>query len=644
MECPRPRHGTAKVPRARRPHARPRAGFLRVTTPWIVAGAGLAAAFVFVLLPRQIARGANSDGPTRLFVLFDVDMLRADCLTPYGYPRATAPNLQRIFSDGLVANRAVASSGWTLPTHASIFTSQTVAQHGVRSPIQRLPRDIPVLGEILSAHGIRCLAVTGGGYLDGRYGFNRGFEKYSGLLEPVADAVSRSLELINGAGDGPVFLFLHTWQVHNYAATERGALGAFGATAPLGDAWNEPVSTIMKRGSPYSEVQRAIWLSARYDAAIRETDEALADFENGLRARGLWVSTALLFTSDHGEEIYDRPVSTHGSAPCRGHTLPYLYEEAVRIPLLLRVPWRPELRGRIDAPVSSVDIAPTVLDAFDIPSAPSMVGLPLGRIASAGPRERAVVSEAPPYGAVAVFDGGHKVITRPGFRQKQWETGDWLDVLPARECFDLAADPGERTAISCEAPWARELLTRANRYIASSFPGALMLRAEPLGHPCTIDIRAAGPPDIDFFGMPPGARSKHSKLGDHVELGGLQGPVWIAVQPRDGDRSIALSISGCGTVQSAAGKQMPRTSEVAWSEVLWRGANELPRGTILFSVAPEQLPAREEVGHWKEIQAQLRSLGYLSARPSQTSKPRSPAPGKMLSLPPAGRIRIAITP
>ena len=375
----------------------------------------LAAALLLGFPPHQIARGANSHGPTRLFVLFDVDMLRADRLTPYGYPRDTAPNLQRIFSDGLTANRAVASSGWTLPTHASIFTSQTVAQHGVRSPLQRLPAGVPVLGEVLSANGVRCLAVTGGGYLDGRYGFSRGFEKYYGLLEPAAAAVSRSLELIDGAGDGPVFLFLHTWQVHNYAATERGALGVFGATAPLGAAWTEPISTIMKRESPYTETQRAEWLSARYDAAIRETDEALAALENGLRNRGLWESTALLFTSDHGEEIYDRHVSTHGSAPCRGHTLPYLYEEAIRIPLLLRVPWRPELRGRIDVPVSSIDIAPTILDAFDIPSAPSMVGLPLRRIVGTGLRGRAVVSEAPPYGAVAVLDEATRSLRGPAF-------------------------------------------------------------------------------------------------------------------------------------------------------------------------------------------------------------------------------------
>src|SRR5664280_3277442 len=116
-----------------------------------------------------------------------------------------------------------------------------------------------------------------------------------------------------------------------------------------------------------------------------------------------------MFTSDHGEELYERPVGIPGSEPCRGHTKAYLYEEAVRIPLLIRVPWRKGVRGHVSMPVSSLDVAPTILDLFDVPAPGEMEGRVLGRPPAGPLPERALVTEASPYGAVAMRKGKHKV-------------------------------------------------------------------------------------------------------------------------------------------------------------------------------------------------------------------------------------------
>jgi arylsulfatase A-like enzyme len=582
--------------------------------------------------------GAAS-GPSRIVILFDVDMLRADRLGIYGYARPTSPNLDRAMAEGLVAEHAITSAGWTLPAHASLFSSQPVSVHGVRTALQKVPATVPLLAEILSANGIRCLGIQSGGYVDEGFGFGRGFERYLFTTDRVDRKVQGALRFVDQAGPGPLFLFVHSVQVHNFQATERGARAVFGSTDSLGPRWTEPFSALVEARATYGDAKIASWLSARYDAAVREVDESLGELIAGIQARGLSDRTALVFTSDHGEELGERPLKLADSAPARGHTIPYLYEEHVRIPLALRAPWRKELRGRIAQPVSTLDVAPTILDLFDVAVPPGMTGVSLGRPKPAG---RVVVSEASPYGAIALFEGSHKVIVRPGFRARHWETGSWLERLPTRECFDLGRDPAEKSGTACTEPWARRLLGEATRTIAASFPGDFVVRAEPRGGPCRLDMGSATESEVRFFGAPPDVHVTTAGGTESVDLGGLDGPVWLAIQPGGDDRALWLHVTGCGDVKTAAGNSLPPASESGWSDLLWRGERNLPEGTVVFSVAPGPRTPRENANYPPELTARLRSLGYVSADrvvPAST-RPAGPAPEG--ALPPPGRIRIRV--
>ncbi|MEO8056311.1 MAG: sulfatase, partial [Acidobacteriota bacterium] len=458
---------------------------LKRVAAFAVAAALLSAIAVLAVGARPSAPAAKptpggAPGPSRIVILFDVDMLRADRLGTYGYSRPTSPRLDRMLADGLVAEHAIASAGWTLPAHASMFSSLPVSAHGVRTALQKVPANVPLLAEVLTRAGVRCLGIQQGGYVDEGFGFARGFDRYLFTTDPVAFEVQGALRFIDQSGPGPLFLFLHTVQVHNFQATERGARAVFGSTAPLGPRWTKSFEELEKTRASNGDARITSWLSARYDAATREVDESLGELIAGLEARRLWDRTAVVFTSDHGEELGERPLRVGGSAPAHGHTIPYLYEEHIRVPLALRAPWRKDLRGRIAQPVSSLDVAPTILDLFDVAIPPGMTGVPLGRPQPAG---RVVVSEATPYGAVALLEGSHKLILRPGFRARSWETGAWLDGLPSQECFDLGRDPGERRPVSCKEPWAEKLIDAAEAYVASSFPGELVFRAEPHGGP-----------------------------------------------------------------------------------------------------------------------------------------------------------------
>lgn len=588
----------------------------------------------------SVPRPGAAPGPSRIVILFDVDMLRADRLGTYGYARATSPHLDRILADGLVADQALTSAGWTLPAHASLFSSQPVAAHGVRTALQMVPAAVPLLAETLSQNGVLCLGIQSGGYVDEGFGFSRGFARYHFTTDGVDGKVQGVLRYVDQAGPGPLFLFLHDVQVHNFDATERGARAVFGSVEPLGPRWSGPFAELLKARSTQGDARVASWLSARYDAAVREVDESLAALVSGLETRGLWERTALVFTSDHGEELGERPLGTAGSAPALGHTVPYLYEEHVRIPLALRAPWRKDLRGRITQPVSTLDVAPTILDLFDVPVPPAMTGISLGRPVPAG---RVVVSEGSPYGAMALREGSHKVIVRPGFRARHWETGDWLDALPARECFDLARDPGEKSPTGCNEPWARRLLGEAERTVAASFPGDFVIRAVPRGGPCRLDIGSAADSAVRFFGTPPDVRVSSHEGMERVDLGRVDGPVWISVGAGDGDRSLSLRVTGCGDVRTKSGALLPSVSETGWSDLLWRGRGDLPEGTVVFSVAPGPRAPRQDAAYPPELTARLRSLGYVNAERIEPPSPRPagarPPAGR---LPPPGRIRIRV--
>jgi len=94
-----------------------------------------------------------------------------------------------VFRDELVVDVCRSPAAWTLPSHASIFSSLPITRHGVRMPEDRVPENVPVLAAELARRGYRTLAVTGGGLVDARYGFDRGFETYVSSADPVSAAV-----------------------------------------------------------------------------------------------------------------------------------------------------------------------------------------------------------------------------------------------------------------------------------------------------------------------------------------------------------------------------------------------------------------------------------------------------------------------
>jgi hypothetical protein len=156
-----------------------------------------------------------------------------------------------------------------------------------------------------------------------------------------------------------------------------------------------------------------------YDAEIAEMDAAVGAVLDTLKELGLDGKTIVAFTADHGEGLGDHGHYHHGYT---------LYEDQVRVPLLLRYPGGP--KGKVIAPpVSTVDVVPVILSLLDLPVPEEMQGV--NRLDTAH-QDAPVYTEYATYDSSAlkaIYSGDLKYLHDPVFRK--------------REAFDVGKDPGE---------------------------------------------------------------------------------------------------------------------------------------------------------------------------------------------------------
>jgi len=285
-------------------------------------------------------------------VLITIDTLRADHLGCYGYRNGATPTIDALAVRAAKFEHAYAVAPLTLPSHAALLTGTFPFTHGVRDqPGFRLPKDIPTLAEAFSHSGYATAAVLGSPVLSRRFGLDHGFDDYddrfgattaeqeAGLPDikrPADSVVHLALAwLDHRSPDKPFFLWLHFYDPHLPYRLPEPFLNHF-AKHP-------------------------------YDGEIAYTDSALAMFFDGLRRRGLFDSSIIALTADHGEGLGDHGESTHGY---------FIYDSTIHVPLLVK-PAHAAHGEKFNAPVSLVDLAPTLLHLAGIQSAQSMQGTDL---------------------------------------------------------------------------------------------------------------------------------------------------------------------------------------------------------------------------------------------------------------------------
>jgi len=392
-------------------------------------------------------------------ILICLDTLRADHLGCYGYPRKTSPNIDSLTADSSVFFNAYASSPWTLPSHVSLFTSLSGVQHQVYYHDDKMDPSLVTLADILRKNQFFCPAFTGGGFVSPEYGFSKGFDVYytgeggvyyHNSAQLVYQIVSRWLER---NGDKNFFIFIHTYQPHNpYACPypyktmfldEKPKWRHLDLSGYLGGKGE------IYRELPEKERQNIIGL---YDGEIRYSDERLIKpLLEKLKEMNLYDQTMVIFTSDHGEEFFDHGSWLHGQS---------LYDESLKIPLIIKFPESKFAGKRIQSIVRLIDIMPTILDELGIDfsdyefEGESLIPLlkkedSQDRIFLADIGNNVLNSHVPQK--IAINFGKYKLILNKQFSRK--DLSFFISPPPslaAVELYDLAQDPHEKRNIAAE--------------------------------------------------------------------------------------------------------------------------------------------------------------------------------------------------
>jgi len=315
---------------------------------------------------------AEAPRARQLVLLVLLDTLRLDhtSLVQHRLGRTTTPFLDELSKHSWVFSRAYAAASWTRPSVATLFTSRLPSSHGCEDRDGVLPADVTTLAEALQTGGWRTHGVISNGQVLSIYGFDQGFERYQHLNENVPSGydgpprnayvnarklVQPLLAAVDRADPRPLFLYAHYVDPHDpfraHAETDfdPGYQGPMDGSRESLDPyrWQAP-------GDPAAR-QRVLDL---YDGEILWLDRQLERLFGKLDQRGLLDRAWVVVTSDHGEGLWDHRIQSHGQE---------IFEEQVRVPLLVRPPGGLAARVDIDVPMSLIDVAPTLLEVVGLP-------------------------------------------------------------------------------------------------------------------------------------------------------------------------------------------------------------------------------------------------------------------------------------
>lgn len=327
-------------------------------------------------------------------VLVTIDALRGDVIEEHASEKRL-PNLARLRDEGAHFRRAVAPSSQTSTTLATLFSGRYFSQlkwelygrgrdrrmYPARDPSRRFTED-------LTKAGVRTVNFLSPGFLAAEYGIVRGFSeehiveyghaRASAVLTPL-------LRALREHGPEPAFFYTHLMEPHE--PYDRGKL---------------------RRGSAKD----------RYLSEIEVVDDWIGELVQVMK-QGFPLRGYIVLAADHGEAFGEHGTFFHSKT---------LYDELLHVPLIF---WGSTFRGRRhDERVGLIDIGPTLLELFHVPSTAESMGQSLLPVIRGLPYQRTTP------------------LVAEGRLKRALYTDDDLKVIEnhrnkTAEVYDLRADPGE---------------------------------------------------------------------------------------------------------------------------------------------------------------------------------------------------------
>src|SRR5918993_3174992 len=292
-------------------------------------------------------------------VVISIDTLRRDHLAPYGATFETGA-ASRLAREGVVFEHAVSQVPLTLPSHASLFTGQYPAHHGVRDNGGFvLANEATTLAERFTAAGYGTAGFVSAYVLHSSWGIGQGHETYDDFFDyaglenrsltdverPAAPVVDAALAWLRQPrrGERPFYLWMHIFDPHL--------------------PYEPPAEYRQKAPTPYA-------------GEVMYADAQVGRLLDALDTMGVRRNTMVVYLSDHGESLGEHGEPTHGI---------FLYGATMDVPLIIAPPSVGPLGSppvslagrRVRGLARLVDVAPTVLDLAGLPVPPGLDGASL---------------------------------------------------------------------------------------------------------------------------------------------------------------------------------------------------------------------------------------------------------------------------
>lgn len=391
-------------------------------------------------------RAAAEPRPSFLLVVLDaLGRSRVGAYANSSRSVSLTPRLDALAARGLRVDRAQAPASYTLASTASLLTGQAPLTHGVvqlrsESGYQRLDDAAPRLARSLSAAGWRTAALVTNPNAGARHGHGEGFDEYLELDQDPSlwdngvageHLAPRFAELLERAGDEPVFTYVHVFEPH----------APYEAPSALSAAHVEPYDGPVrgdrewldgyKRGEHRPDDAGWRHLRQLYAARVALADQVLGELLDTLAASGRAEDTLVFVTSDHGEAFGEHGWVEHGDLA---------YGEEIDVPMILA--GRGIEVGHVPGPASLIDVAPTLLRLAGVSVPGAMEGADL--LAPTDP-DRALMARS--------------AALLPVLSLTRWPWRLHVDTRTRRLALhDLERDPAERSNLARRRPATTLLL------------------------------------------------------------------------------------------------------------------------------------------------------------------------------------------
>ncbi|NQT39083.1 MAG: sulfatase-like hydrolase/transferase [Planctomycetes bacterium] len=394
------------------------------------------------------------------------------------------PHLDRFAADATLFDRAFCTTPQCSPSRSSMLTGLYPSKTGVMGNVGATGGDklaAKTIGAMLQEAGYHT-AYHGKWHLGGDPGGNAGWDEQNTRANDE-QTTARSVEFLQSdrAGQEPFAMVVSYTDPHDIYHFRPGRDKPAVPNITLPKSWHEetfadkpPIHRQFMtddQGKFIHGAAQDVWEAYHdfYRQKVRLVDRQMGQVLEALRAAGLWEDTIIIIGSDHGD------MDTHHRLVFKG---PFMYEQMVRVPLLIRVPGTHGgvRRGRIaDYDTVNVDLVPTIREFAGMePIATDGLSLrPLLTGAAEVPRREFVIGQ---YHGKQRWVNPIRMIRTAGMKYMKYiDHGEELYDLEndPHELVNLAGDPARRKS-------QRELAAELDRWIAANDDPFYGLKTVPL--------------------------------------------------------------------------------------------------------------------------------------------------------------------